>query len=269
MHNISKYKVALVVIALLGLISLITLQPTSADVKEIQKKIEELEAAVAQLKSYVHELDANLSSSVAALSNRMGAIELAVSKLQDGVEQAITLTNAFQENLGRVFNRLDADENILGALHGGIGSLAARLDDLEGQTAKLKSDLTRVDSLSGMFSQFQVNLAEIAARQDKAETRWAQLKDMFDQLQVDLQLQIMQLKDNLTPTPPPVLPPQETEQMQKDLDNVKEQLTETREQLSQTQDQLRDVQQKADVAQKGVIISLVVAAAAILAALIR
>ena len=168
------------------------LSGTVAKLSEIVDMLSGLPDEVAQLKSYLHEVDANLSSSVEALSNRMGAIELAVSKLQDGVEQAVTLTNAFQDNLGRILNRLDADENILGALHGGIGSLAARLDDLEGQTAKLESAITQVDSLSGMFSQFQVNLAEIAARQDKVEARWAQLKDMVDQLQMD----VMQLKQS-------------------------------------------------------------------------
>ncbi|OGF54782.1 MAG: hypothetical protein A2Z21_09005 [Candidatus Fraserbacteria bacterium RBG_16_55_9] len=175
------------------------LSGTVAKLSEMVEALSELPDQVAHLKSYVSDLDANLSSSVEALSNRMGAIELAVSKLQEGVEQSITLTNAFQENLGKLFSRLDADENILGALHGGIGSLAARLDDLEGRTATLSSAVAQVDSLSGMFSQFQVNLAEVAARQDKSETRWAQLKDMLDQLQMDF-MQLKQSKgDGTTP----------------------------------------------------------------------
>ncbi len=178
---------------------------TVAKLSETVDMLSALPGQVEQLRAYLKEVDANLSSSIEALANRMGAIELAVSKLQDGVERATTLTNAFQENLGRIFNQLDATdsrlgavENFLGALNSSVGSLAARLDDLDSRTAQLQSAITQVESLSAMFSQVQVNLAELAARQDKAEVRWAQLKDMVDRLE----MQVMQLKGDQTVTPP-------------------------------------------------------------------
>ncbi len=183
---------------------------TVAKLSETVDMLSALPGQVEQLRAYLKEVDANLSSSIEALANRMGAIELAVSKLQDGVERATTLTNAFQENLGRIFNQLDATdsrlgavENFLGALNSSVGSLAARLDDLDSRTAQLQSAITQVESLSAMFSQVQVNLAELAARQDKAEARWAQLKDMVDRLE----MQVMQLKTAPAPAPTPTPQP--------------------------------------------------------------
>jgi len=163
------------------------LSGTVAKLSEMMDALKDLPEQVGNLKAYLKDVDAKLSASIEALSNRMGAIELAVSKLQDSVERATTLTSAFQDTLAKVLNRLDADENILGALHGGIGSLAARLDDLEGRMGQLQAAVTQVQSLSNMFSQFQVNVAELAARQDKTEARWAQLRDMVDRLAMQVE----------------------------------------------------------------------------------
>lgn len=281
---------------------------TVAKLSETVDMLSTLPGQVEKLRAYLKEVDANLSSSIEALANRMGAIELAVSKLQDGVERAITLTNAFQENLGRIFNQLDATdsrlgavENFLGALNSSVGSLAARLDDLDSRTAQLHSAITQVESLSAMFSQVQVNLAELAARQDKAEVRWAQLKDMVDRLE----MQVMQLKGDqtVTPTPDGTLVERVTrlenklsemvmllESNQKTVADLQQSFTRVREQIKveilaslpkipSAQDitiiveeiaakQIKEAQARADAAQGLAIVALLAGMAAIVAALL-
>jgi chromosome segregation ATPase len=174
------------------------LSGTVAKLSEMVEALRELPGQVSHLKTYLKDVDAKLSASIGALSNRMGAIELAVMKLQESVEQTLVVTHVFQESVGKIFNRLDAAESILGALHGGIGSLAARLDDVERRTSQLQSAVAQVDSLSAMFSQVQVNLAELAARQDRSEARAAQLRDMVERLA----MQVERLQAQLGETQP-------------------------------------------------------------------
>jgi chromosome segregation ATPase len=156
---------------------------------------------VASLREHLGELSEKLGSSVQALSNRIGANELGIAKLQETVENAIVLTNTFQENLGRIFSQLDAArsereqfQSFIAGMQTGLEGLANQLDSntrslqagLEGFAVRidnLEGQLDQVSSLASTVGELQMKFAQLDARAEKFEARLAQLRDLMQRLQ--------------------------------------------------------------------------------------
>jgi len=190
------------------------LSGTVAELSDQVEALSELPGEVANLKASVAELNSQLSTSTEALSSRIGANELAISKLQDSIERTLIVTEDFKQNLGSIFGRLAAAEGKLeqlqehtGALQVGleglaahvdssIGSLGTRLEDLEAQIEALRDALAQVKSLSEMVSQHQAQMAELFAHRERMGAHMARLKDMLQQLTEQTNFNSQQLEEH-------------------------------------------------------------------------
>jgi len=190
------------------------LSGTVAELSDQVEALSKLPEEVAQLKASVAELSSRLTESEQALSSRIGANELAISKLQDSVERTLIVTEDFKENLGSIFARLAAAEDKLkqlqeqtGGLQVGLEGLSAhvdssletlstRLGDLEAQIGALQDGLAQIKSLSEIVSQMQAQLAELAAHRERMGARMAQLKDILQQLSEQVKANTTQLEEH-------------------------------------------------------------------------
>ena len=186
------------------------LQEQVAELADLPEHVYALKNSVASLKEHVYD-------TVEEINNRIATNELGISQLQAAVEEAVIITNHFDDNLGSIFSRLDSSDAAIGMLNAQIGELqaglealamdvdtgyeaiAGKLGELDGRVYEIHEALMHVDQLAGMVAEFQVQLAEIASRTEKTEVRQAQMQDSFKKLE-NVHSQIEQLHAQLLVT---------------------------------------------------------------------
>jgi len=180
------------------------IKKTSGTVAQLSEQVAELSDLpehVYNLKNSVASLKESVDSRVSEINNRIATNELGINQLQAAVEEAVIITKNFDETLGSIYSRLDTTEGNVGMLNAQIGELQSNLEalalevesgyetisgklgELDGRVYQIHEALQHVDQLAGMVAEFQVQLAELVARQEKTEVRQAQMVDTFKKLE--------------------------------------------------------------------------------------
>lgn len=227
------------------------LSGTVARLSESVDKLADLPKRVETLQGTVKDLDAQLTSDVESLANRIGANELALGQLQKSVEQNVAVVEDFKGNLGQLHTKIDDTTAQMESLEsraqeviGPVNDLQKRLSDAEGSIQAMQEQLpTLIENAQGIRAEL--------ARLDDLQSRVAQLQDAVARVQAlaktvqDLESQTARLTDRQRQTTT------QTAQMADGLNQLRDQFEGLRstsgtnaERIQQTMDRLESVEAK-------------------------
>ncbi|HED03792.1 MAG TPA: hypothetical protein ENI60_03375 [Candidatus Fraserbacteria bacterium] len=196
------------------------LDGTVATLSHAVKQLADLPGEVAQQKADLASLSDQLTKTTQELSNRIKANELGISKIKEGSDHAVALTNAMQANLGSLLSRMDTAEGQLSDLQSSFSNLSANtsssISDLSTKldggmsdlSAKIGSSMSKLaaktdSSISDLAAKTDSSIGGLAARLDDADKRLSQLQDTANQVSSmtgtigSLQASVAQLASNL------------------------------------------------------------------------
>lgn len=196
------------------------LDGTVATLSDAVKQLTDLPGEVAQQKADLASLSDQLTKTTQELTNRIKANELGISKIKEGSDHAVALTNAMQASLGSLLSRMNTAEGQLSDLQSSFSNLSANtsssISDLSTKlagglsdlSAKIDSSISKLsdktdNSISDLSAKTDSSIGGLAARLDDADKQLSQLQDTANQVSSmagtigSLQASVAQLASNL------------------------------------------------------------------------